>query len=886
MPLAAGSSLSFYEILGPLGAGGMGEVYRARDTRLERDVAIKVLPENACEDEQLLRFEREAKMLAALNHPNVAQVFGLDREGATCFIAMELVPGEDLDARLARGPLRLDRALDVCRQIAAGLEAAHETGVVHRDLKPANVRCTPAGDVKVLDFGLAKSMSAVHGAHALTTQQGRVLGTPTYMAPEQARGAPVDRRVDVWAFGCVLYECLTGKRAFDGDTVSDVLAAVLEKEPDLDALPRGTPARVRELLARCWRKDPRRRLRDVGDARLELEELLAGRLEREVPSARRGWSGVRSVAPGLALALGAAGGVFGVRWLADDGEATATGGRYSIALPKGLVLDAQSGLAPPLAISPDGRAVVFAAIDADDVRRLYLRSADDAETRPLPGTENAEFPFFSPDGRQIGFTGHGSSGLHRLDLSDGTVQTIVTERPGMRGASWGADGAVVVGMFDQGLLRIPVAGGPAEQLTTTARDEYHHRWPQVLPDGDHVLFTASMRAGHAEARILSLATGESEPVGVRCTIARYLPSGALVYVRSDEILAVRFDLGSRRTAGEPTVVRRGVHVSVLGTPHFAVSDDGRTLVHEPTRPPSPGRSLVWVDREGRAEPLVADRGFEFPRLSPDGRRIALAIHLENSTHDIWTFDTERALGQVVTSGGNDLEPVWAPAGDALVFASAIDTDMYSHGLAADAKRELLLAREGQQFPLGWAPSGRLLFHEQTKERRWDLLELDPRDGSVRGLAVSELNEWSGTVSPDGRWLAYVSDETGTEEIYLRSYPDLATRERVTAGGGVEPVWSPRGDELFFRDGLGLYVVPIASDSDDPIGEPRLLFEGHWVAGFHTRPNYDVTADAQRFVMVDQGVALTTGRLDVALDLAAELERRLAEEAGRRLALGE
>jgi len=878
MPLAVGQTLSFYEILGPLGAGAMGEVYRARDTRLERDVALKVLPEElAGDEERLLRFEREAKALASLNHPNVAQVFGIDQVAGTCFMAMELVPGEDLATRLSRGSLALAEALDLCAQIAKGVEAAHEAGVIHRDLKPANVVVTPDGEVKVLDFGLAKPTGLdAEGEsttdNVLTTEKGRLLGTPTYMAPEQARGKSIDKRVDVWAFGCVLYECLTGKRAYGGETISDVLVAVLEKEPDLAALPSTTPPRLRVLLERCLRKDPRRRLRDIGDARLELEELTSGGAVEAV-SQQAGAHTSRVHAVVLALVLGVVAGVFGVRFLAGESETTEASPYLSMSLPKGVVLDSPTGMASPIAISPDGRTVAFAAQGADQVRRLYVRCVDESVAHPLAGTEGAEYPFFSSDGMQIGFASHGGGNLYRIHLTQGTVESIPVGRPGIRGASWGADDTLVFAN-DQGLARIPLAGGTETTLTTPAADERYHCWPQILPDGD-VLFTAAMREGHLEPRLLSLSTGEVTIVDVNGAAARYLQGGFLVYARSDEILAVRFDLASRRVLGEAVVVQSGVHVSVHGTPFFAVSEDGRMRVHEPARPPSPGRSLVWVDRQGSAEPLASGKGFEAPRLSPDGRKVVVAIH-HLTGHDIWTVDTDNGMPAVVTSGGNDGTPVWYPSGDQIVFGSLSDTNLKSLRLTAASEPALLLERESGQLPASWTPEGRLLFAELTEDRRWDLLELDPGDGSVRALAVSEFNETTGAVSPDGRWLAYVSDETGSMEVYLLNYAELGAKERLTAGGGVEPVWSPLGDELFFRNGLGLYAVAVSSDADEPIGEPRMLFEGDYVSGNHGRPNYDVAADASRFVMIEQGLGLTVGHLDVSLDFSSEIGRLLKD----------
>jgi len=874
MALAAGQTLSYYRILAPLGSGGMGEVWRARDTRLEREVAIKVLPSDLAQGDALLRFQREARTLAALNHPNVAQVYGFECEGETCFIAMELVPGEDLAERLARGPLRPEAVLDVGRQIAAGLEAAHEAGVVHRDLKPANVRRTPGGDVKVLDFGLAKGAAPEARdprSGDFSTEEGRVLGTPTYMAPEQVRGRVVDRRVDVWAFGCVLYECLTGRRAFDGPTVSDVLAAVLDREPDLAALPSATPPRLRALIERCLRKDPRRRLRDVGDARLELEELLAGE-PAPVPGAEPVG---RRLLLGLVLVLGLTCVLLGLRLLASGAKSAPLTGRYTLALSPGVVLDSPTGLAPPLAVSPDGRRVAFAAVDASGVRRLYLREADEPEARALAGTEGGEIPFFSPDGEQLGFALDGAGGLRRIVLARDEVLPIWFEGSvAVRGACWAPDDSLILGQFDQGLLRVPVAGGAVTRLTTPGPGESDHRWPQVLPDGS-VLYTACLDDGRREAR-LRTPDGTSVPLGVHGDVARYVPPGFLVLVRSGAVQAVRLDLAARRVRGDPRDVLLGIEVSALGNPYVALALDGSALVYEPQRPPAAGRELVWVDRQGRTTPLASGKGFEFPRLSPDGTRVAAAIHSPSSTHDVWTFDVGSGLETRITTLGTCLQPAWTHGGRQIAFASAADGDLYTQSLSGDLPPQRLLEREGQQFPSAWTPQGKLLFHEQTRARHMDLLELDPASGEVRGLATGDPYEACGTVSPDGRWLAYLSDETGALEVYLRSYPELGPKQRVTPGGGTEPVWSAAGDELYFRRGHGLHAVRLSGDPAHPVAETSLLFEGDFVAGFYGRPNYDVAADGRRFVMVEQDLGLSWGVLQLDLGFASRLAALLPE----------
>ncbi|MHC4847857.1 MAG: protein kinase domain-containing protein, partial [Planctomycetota bacterium] len=568
-----GRTIAHYEITGKLGEGAMGEVYRATDSRLKRDVAIKLLSSRLAADPELVaRLRREAEVLASLNHTNIGQIYGIEPSGDSLALVLELVEGQTLDERLKEGPLPLERALKVAQQIAAALETAHEAGIIHRDLKPANVKRTPDGDVKVLDFGLAKG-TQLNLNHTDLTADGAVIGTPAYMSPEQVAGKPLDRRTDIWSFGCVFYEMLTGSKAFGGDSVGSLFAAIATEPPDLEQVAKA-PRPVRNLIERCLRKDPRSRLRDIGDARVELEELLAGGAEPE-PAA----TPMRKRPTVVVTALAVAGVLAAIALLrpppvAEPSQPAIT--QYSIALfhPSGaLHLDSPSGSAPPLAVSHDGRKVVFAAMSADGVRRIYLRTAESALLRPLPGTEAAEAPFFSPDGKEVGFLRTGGDGIHRISLSDGTVRKIA-ETLVVRGASWGRDDTIVFAHSDLGLRRVSASGGEVTDLTTVAADEHHHRWPQLLPDGKQVVFTALMRDGRLEPRVLSLESGEVVALGVQGSYARYLPGGFLVYTKEHQAWAVRFDLEANKKVGEPARVARPIHVSELGNPHLAISESG------------------------------------------------------------------------------------------------------------------------------------------------------------------------------------------------------------------------------------------------------------------------------------------------------------------------
>jgi len=870
-----GRTIGHYEVKAKLGEGAMGEVYRAVDTRLKRDVALKMLSSRFANDpERVERLRREAEVLASLSHAHIGQIYGLEPAEGSLVLVLELVEGPTLADRLEKGPLHPEDALRIAHQIAAALEIAHERGIVHRDLKPSNVKLTAQGDVKVLDFGLAKGIQVTPDRAGLTAD-GAVIGTPTYMSPEQVAGRELDRRTDIWSFGCVLFEMLTGQRAFTADSIGSLFAKIATETADVSRLG-DAPAPVRRLIERCLRRDPRTRLRDIGDARLELEEILAGRVDgppQTAPAARR--------FPVIAVAALLLGGVLGALLAPRLAPETPPPrpARYSIALPPKpgiLHLDSPSGYAPPIAISPDGQAVAFAAIDEEGKRQLYVRTAGDAQLHALPGTDGAEEPFFSPDGRYIGFTGFGSDDLSRISLADHSVRRLASV-PIVRGVSWGRDGSMVFAQASDGLLRAAAPGAEAEPVARPGRDELYFCWPQILPDGEHVLFTAALRGQGLQPRILSLSTGKVSPLDVLGSWARYVDPGFLVYLRANVLWAVRIDVAQHRTLGDPVRILENVQVSELGNPHIAISESG-VLVYEPGRPPSPGRSLVWVDRQGAQEPLLGKTmGFEYPRVSPDGRMIAFANHTDKAVHDICIVHLDRGADTQITNGGNYVEPVWSPDGRTLVFTDFAGFSLCTQALEGQPTARPLLDRFGWQFPLEWPEPGRLLFEEVLPGRGSDIQELNPDTGEVRPLIATVDSDEGATVSRDGAWLAYVSDKSGRREVYLCRYPDLGREQRVSLEGGREPAWGRDSRELFFRNGRGLFVVDLPEREGDPIGTPRFLFDGDFVEGFRARANYDVSADGQRFVMVAGGLGLTTNRLDVHLNFPQELEAALPRE---------
>jgi len=867
MPLAAGQSLSFYEILGPLGVGGMGEVYRARDTRLEREVAIKVLPEELADDlDRLRRFEREAKTLASLNHPNVAGIHGVDQEGDVCFLALELVPGEDLATRLERGPLPVDEAIDVCRQIAEGLEAAHDAGVVHRDLKPANVRITPDGVVKVLDFGLAKPMnlpgsgSGTSGTATpdsfVATEEGVVLGTPTYMSPEQARGKPVDRRTDIWAFGCVLFECLTGERAFGGESMTDVLAAIVGKELDLSALPRGVPARVCTLLERCLDKEPRTRLRDIGEARLVLAN------PGEPASAHAGQGSGRSSRGRLwALVVTAlVAGATGVRVLDVFREPRVAPAdvRLAVHLPPGQELAMGQGYS--LALSRDGSLLAW--VSGRD-RLLHVRRLDDYAVRVLEGTEGATTPCFSLDGSRLSF--FIEDRLYRVATDGGTPELVIDEgrnlhevegiQTGDRGVTSDEHGTLTFAPSTiSGLFQVSAEAPGVEVLTTidVDADERTHRWPQALPGGDDVLFTVDDNTSpeyydDARIEVVRRSTGERRVLIEGAGMARYA-DGTLVFTRGGDLHAVAFDQESLEVRGEPVRVVEGVvFATTSGAAQFALAEDG-TLAWASGLARQDKRRLLW--RSLADERTVLDLPpavYVTPALSPDGQFLAYVDAGVRDT-DIWLRDLERETDQRLTVGESAYGPLLTPD-EEVVYYSRSARRIYARDTRGGERRVLVDGSGTYLTPSSITPDGEfLLFTWTQKETGQDIYRVPLRGGGEpEPLLVTPSGEAQAVLSPDGKWLAYSSNVSGRLEVYVARSSDTERRWPVSDRGGHEPRWTDDGAWLFYsqREEQTLWRVAVESGPELRLGSPERVLDDFFVGGYFA--NYDISPDGTRIM---------------------------------------
>jgi len=870
--LASGARLGSYEIVAPLGAGGMGEVYRARDVKLGRSVALKILPEAFTQDhDRLVRFEREAQILASLNHPHIAAIYGFEQTPAAQFLALELVDGESLAQHIAHSPngLPLDEALGIARQIADALAAAHDKGIIHRDLKPANIMLTADGQVKVLDFGLAKDVGTSSAASSASlsptmtfaaTQAGMILGTAAYMAPEQARGRATDKRTDIWAFGCVLYETLTGRKAFDGDDVTDIIAAVVRADPDWSALPATTPEKVRTLIKRCLAKDRKQRIADIAVAQFIMDEPAAVRAGPAITPRKAfgpaAWIAVAAAIAVVVLSIGAA-------WVATRStpkppaavtrfELTPTG-RGALALSPGAT-------DRDIAISPDGSYIAYRA--GSTIGQLAIRRLDQLEPQIVPGTNSVREPFFSNDGKWLGF--FDGATIKKVSVTGGSaIQLCHLSGANPRGGSWSDYNVIYFGTADTttGIMSVPAGGGEPKVVTQpdAAQHEIDHYFPQPLPGGRGLLFTITHgQPDSAEIAVLDWKTGQRKILIRGGSAAQYIPTGHLVYAAAGTLRAVPFDLSRLAVVGDPVPVLEHLMVSNFGAANYAISDRG-TLVYVSgsSAAASVLRRLVWVDRAGHEEPLAAPPlPYALPRISPDGTRIALEVR--NQDADIWIWDIARQTSTRLTfDPAVEQHPVWTPDSRRIVFSSGRNgaPNLYRHDADGTGTDQRLTKSPNTQASQSITPDGKyILGFEVFPKTIPDVVRWPIDGGPAEPVVQTPFAEFDVEISPDGRYIAYQSNESGVFEVYVRPYPDPnGGRWQISTAGGMRPAWARTGRELFFTDAAGvLMAVPVqTSGSTFSAGNAVKLFDAKYAMPLTFR-SYDVSADGKRFLMLKDG----------------------------------
>jgi eukaryotic-like serine/threonine-protein kinase len=876
--LTAGRRVGPYDIVAPLGAGAMGEVYRAHDTTLNRDVALKVLPELfAVDADRLARFTREAQVLASLNHPNIAAIYGLEESNGTQALVLELVDGPTLADRIVRGPLAPGEALTIARQIADALEAAHEKGIIHRDLKPANIKIAGNGVVKVLDFGLAKvwdgaPQSDLAGSPRLTSGERSILGTPAYMSPEQARGKPLDKRTDIWSFGCVLYEMLTGRQALAGETVADTIAAILEREPEWEALPDTTPITVRQLLQRCLEKDPRHRVRDIGDARIELDDALAGRaavapVVRRARRERVVWISAAIVTVAAALAVGS---VLSLRRAPADTRAY----RSSILPSPGASRPA--GLVPSsrFALSPDGRRLAFVGTDAGGVTALWVQSLDGPAGQRLAGTEGALMPFWAPDSQFIGFLARGK--LTKIDATGGPPLILAEHTGGGNaGATWNRDGVILLSGPSLGfpIRRVSALGGALSPVTTLNADagETVHNFPFFLPDGRHFLYLAvgSKTGGPVSPNgiyVTALDSNERKLLVPGGSNAKYA-EGYLLFLRGQALMAQPFDVERLELAGEAVPIAE--HVTIGGlvgmAGGYSVSETGilayQTGELQVGGPADTSTQLVWFDRSGKATGAPGDKaGYGDLELAPDGERATVSLFdRTRRDRDIWLVDIARGLRTRFTfDPAEEWGSVWSPDGSRVVFNSNRKGrfDLYQKASSGAGAEEELLVDSRDKFPIDWSPDGRfILFGDGATAATADLWVL-PLFGDRKPFPFLQtpFGEVPGRFSPDSRWIAYASDDSGRNEVYVAPFPGRGetpgSRWQISTTGGTQPRWRKDGNEIFYLapDRRLMAAAVNGQNSAFEVGAVRSLFNTRAPSTINPRSAYDVSHDGERFLV--------------------------------------
>jgi serine/threonine-protein kinase len=886
MALTVGSRIGPYQVVSHLGEGGMGVVFRARDTRLERDAALKTLPDVFAGDrDRLSRLQREAQVLASLNHPHIAQIYGLEEAGGACYIAMELVEGETLADRIVHGPIAVDEVVRIARQVADALEVAHEKGIVHRDLKPANIKLTPDGRVKVLDFGLAKAIDSGAGASAMSqsptlslaaTQAGLILGTAGYMSPEQAKGKPVDRRADIWAFGVVVYEMLAGRPLFSGDTVSETLAQVMMKEPDWQALSKA-PTGLVHLLQRCLVKDPRDRLQAIGDARIELDEMSRTPSGHWAPPPH-GSGHSRALAWSLAsLLVCVAAGAAAFVWWPREGRVVEPLRRWTIQLRDSESIAAgrlPGGLGigrPSIALSPDDRSIVY-VVERGEQTSLHVRATDEFDGKPIPGTEGGFQPFFSSDGQWVGF--FTDTKLKKVFLQGGSPVELC-DAVHVYGASWGSDDRIYFADREGNrLTRIAASGGTPEVVANSSDVGTTLLWPHILPGSKAVLFNSPFPG---TINVLSLEDRSRRPL-IAGASAAYAASGHIVFSRGSDVLAAAFDLERLAITGPAVPVLENVRTEALDASQFSISNRGTLAYVEGGF--ARYANLVWLDRQGRETPVdVPAQVYGSFTLSPDGRRVAVIIpaQAEGQTNDIWIYDLERHNRRPLATRVQN-NPVWAPDGRSVLLSLEQNgaANIYRQAVDGTGVAERLTESRYNQYLQTVSPDGKVLVYgESTASGDRDLwsLRLDGKEKPQLYLQTL-AREVFAAFSPDGRWLAYVNDAAGRYEVYVVAADGTGDRRLVSTEGGEEPRWSARGD-LFYRNGqqwMAVAVTPGAPGGAFSAGRPQTLFEGPFpnIPGY----SYDVTTDGQRFLMAREAIAGRSREIRIVLNWFEDLKQRV------------
>jgi eukaryotic-like serine/threonine-protein kinase len=890
MSLTPGAKLGSYKILAAIGAGGMGEVYRARDTKLGREVALKVLPEAFASDrERMARLRREAQVLASLNHPNIASIYGFEDSGATHALVMELVEGPTLAERVKQGATPLDEALPIAKQICEALEYAHERGIIHRDLKPSNIKISSDDAVKVLDFGLAKAIEGDASAtsvensptlSAMATRAGFLLGTAAYMSPEQARGKDADRRSDIWAFGVVLFEMLSGKRLFSGETTSDTLAAVIRAEPEWGALPANIPPRIRDLLRRCLQKDPRQRFQSIGDARIAIEEVLSGAPEAVASSsapssARATWQHAFPWAFSGLLLVTTILFAFGYVLRAPH-PASAVVAQIAPPPDTSFALGGPANGLP--ALSPDGTQLALVALGSDGNQELWVRPLNSSTARPLEETEGANNAFWSPDSRSIGFFAKGE--LNRIDSSGGPPIAIAA---GSRspGGSWGSDGTILFAPGASEVMRVPASGGTPQQVMKMNESEEAVSWPQFLPDGKHFLTYVLSEEVENSGTYLGSLGGDAPKLILRGdSDAVYAWPGYLLFVRDGTLMAQRFDVSGFRLTGEAMPLAENVAVSNISKRGlFNISENGTLVYMEQSGVSTTGR-ILWYDRGGKQTAETGKPGsFDMPSLSPNGDKLALAIPDASDKLDIWVYDLVRGIRTRVTfSGASNFAPFWSPDGEIIGFASnrgGPTFHIYEKAADGTGNATPLVVDNGQELMASWSADGRYVIFPRGPGPANGEIWAMPLFGNRKEFPVVQNPQFPSiqpALSPDGKWLAYVSPESGRWEVYIVPFPHGSGKFQISTAGGTWPRWRRDGKELFY---IALDKKIMSAEITEQgaallIGKVRPLFQVNPLSSLFA--TYDVSADGKKFVVASQGTQQAAAPLTLVTNWQALLKK--------------